>query len=124
MSTFSSIWKNEVKGLATACIGEKDLVRLMLKPGSYNPTIEEEEYLQNVSNKCKDPYGMIFIFCMICDVEINLAHGKEEEARMIVKDIYEFLNSDKYISAIFKDDSSSEEYKTRIALRDGLKKLI
>lgn len=124
MTSFSSIWDSEVKKLAQASITEPKLVRLMLQPANYVPTQEEEEYLETVGDKCKDPYGMVFILAMMSEIEYYLAGGKEKLARDSAKEVYDELASPDYMSAFFEDDMSSDEAKTRIALRDGLKKLI
>ena len=65
MTTFSTIWDTEVKKLAEACVTVPELVRLMGQSDDYEPSKEEKEYLESISKKYKDPYGMFYISEMI-----------------------------------------------------------
>jgi hypothetical protein len=124
MSAFSTIWDNEVKALAQACVTDPKLVRLMMQSEGYKPTAEEEAYLNEVSGKYHDPYGMFYISDLIWRVEHALADGRECQANIALLNVYSALASSDYLPNVFKGDDTSEEWKSRVALRDGLKKLI
>lgn len=124
MTTFSKIWDTEVKALAKACVTEPELVRLMSQSKSYKPSKEEKEYLENISEKYKDPYGMYYISDMIWRVEHALAEGRTALAELAVAEIYAVLTRPSYFQTVFLSDENDEEWKTRVALRDGLYKLM
>lgn len=124
MTTFSEIWYNDIKPLATACVVEPELVRLMSQSEDYEPTKEEKEYLAMISEKYKDPYGMYSISNMIRIVEHDLADGRIVSAILTIADVYEVLNRPSYFQNVFISDENDEEWKTRVALRDGLYKLM
>lgn len=124
MSTFSKIWDTEVKQLAEACVTEKKLVELMSKDKSYNPNEEEKEYMKRMSGKYKDIAGMYYISDMIWRVEHALADGRKEIAKLAITQVYDVLNRPSYFQNVFKENENDEEWKTRLALRDGLKKLL
>ena len=124
MSVFSEIWDTQVKQLAEACVTEKRLVELMSKDKSYNPNKEEKEYMKKISGKYKDIAGMYYISDMIWRVEHALADDRSEHAKLAIAQVYDVLNRPSYFHDVFKENEDDEEWKTRAALRDGLKKLL
>ena len=124
MKTFSKIWNTEVKQLAEACVTENELIRLMSQSEGYEPTKAEKEYLQSLSGKYKDIYGMYCISDMICKVEHALADGRIAGAELVIAQVYEVLNRPSYFQNVFLSNENDEEWKTRVALRDGLYKLM
>ena len=124
MSVFSEIWDTQVKQLAEACVTEKRLVELMSKDKSYNPNEEEKEYMKKISGKYKDIAGMYYISDMIWRVEHALADDRSEHAKLAIAQVYDVLNRPSYFQNVFKENEDDEEWKTRAALRDGLKKLL
>lgn len=124
MSVFSEIWDTQVKQLAEACVTEKRLVELMSKDKSYNPNEEEKEYMKKISGKYKDIAGMYYISDMIWRVEHALADDRSEHAKLAIAQVYDVLNRPSYFHDVFKENEDDEEWKTRAALRDGLKKLL
>lgn len=124
MTTFSKIWDTEVKPLAKACVAEPELVRLMSQGKGYEPSQEEKEYLESISGKYKDTYGMYYISNMIWKVEHALADGIKAVAELAIIQVYEVLNRPSYFQNVFLGNENDEEWKTRAALRDGLYKLI
>ena len=92
MTKFSKIWDTEVKMLAKACVKEPELVRLMSQSEDYEPSKEEKEYLQSISGKYKDTYGMYYISNMIGKVE--------EQHKKLFLNLYEqFKNKNLYIKS-------------------------
>lgn len=65
MTTFSEIWSTDVKPLASACVEETRIVRLIGLGENYKPNQEEKEYINSVSGMYKDCYGMYYISEMI-----------------------------------------------------------
>lgn len=65
MTTFSEIWSTDVKPLASACVEETIIVRLIGLGENYKPNQEEKEYINSVSGMYKDCYGMYYISEMI-----------------------------------------------------------
>ena len=124
MSVFSEIWDTQVKQLAEACVTEKRLVELMSKDKSYNPNEEEKEYMKKISGKYKDIAGMYYISDMIWRVEHALTDDRSEHAKLAIAQVYDVLNRPSYFHDVFKENEDDEEWKTRAALRDGLKKLL
>lgn len=124
MSEFSKIWDNEVKALAEACVTEPKLVNLMLQGEGYKPTGEEKAYLQEISGKYYDPYGMFYISDLIWRIEHALADNREWQAGIALMNVYSALTSPDYLPNVFKGNDTCEEWKSRMALRDGLKKLM
>lgn len=124
MSVFSEIWDTQVKQLAEACVTEKRLVELMSKDKSYKPSEEEKEYMKKISGKYKDIAGMYYISDMIWRVEHALADDRSEHAKLAIAQVYDVLNRPSYFHDVFKENEDDEEWKTRAALRDGLKKLL
>ena len=124
MTTFSKIWDTEVKALAKACVTEPELVRLLSQGEDYKPNEEEKEYLKSISGKYKDPYGMYCISDMIWRVEHALADDRTAIAVLAVSKVYRKLSSPNYFQDVFLSDENNEEWKTRVALRDGLHKLM
>ena len=124
MTRFSIIWDTEVKSLAKACVKEPELVRLMGLSEDYKPSKEEKEYVQSLSGKYKDPYGMYYISNMIGKVEHALADGRTNIAELAIAQVYEVINRPTYFQNVFQGDENNEEWKTRAALRDGLYKLM
>ena len=124
MSVFSEIWDTQVKQLAEACVTEKRLVELMSKDKSYNPNEEEKEYMKKISGKYKDIAGMYYISDMIWRVEHALADDRSEHAKLAIAQVYDVLNRPSYFHDVYKENEDDEEWKTRAALRDGLKKLL
>ncbi|MBO5141954.1 MAG: hypothetical protein J6C46_02965 [Clostridia bacterium] len=124
MTTFSKIWDTEVKQLAKACVTEPKLVRLMSQGEGYEPSQDEKEYLESISAKYKDIYGMYYISDMIWKVEHALADGRKAEACLAIAQVYEVLNGPSYFQNLFLGNENDEEWKTRAALRDGLYKLM
>lgn len=124
MTTFSTIWDTEVKKLAEACVTVPELVRLMGQSDDYEPSKEEKEYLESISKKYKDPYGMFYISEMIWRVEHALADNRTAIAVLAVSKVYRKLSSPNYFQDVFLSDENNEEWKTRVALRDGLHKLM
>lgn len=124
MSAFSKIWDNEVKALAVACVTEPKLVNLMLQDKGYEPTEEEKTYIQEVCGKYYDPCGMFFISDMIWRIEHALADERESLAKLAIMNVYPALASSDYLSTVFKGNDTCEEWKSRVALREGLEKLM
>ena len=124
MTTFSTIWDTEVKKLAEACVAEPKLVQIMNKGDDYEPSKEEKEYLESVLEKYKDPYGMYCISDMIWRVEHALADDRTVIAKLAVAEVYEVLNRPSYFEDVFQNDENNEEWKTRVALRGGIYKLM
>lgn len=124
MTTFSKLWDTEVKQLAEACVTESKLIRLMCKRDSYEPSDEEKEYLKSMCEKYKDIYGMYYISDMIWRVEHALADGRQPMARLAITQVYSVLNEPSYFQNVFNGNEDDEEWKTRVALRDGLCKLM
>ena len=124
MTTFSKIWDTEVKQLANACVTEPKLVQLLSRDESYEPTRKDKEYLESLSGKYKDLYGMYSISDMIWRVDHALADGNINTAELAVRLVYVVLNSSSYFNSVFDGDENNEEWKSRKALRDGLHKLI
>lgn len=124
MSKFSEIWDTEVKQLAINCIAEPRLVEIMGRGEEADLTEEENEYLDSVVKNYKDIYGMYYISHMIWQVEHSLADGRDAMASLAVFEIYTVLDQPSYFQDVFKGDENDEEWKTRAALRDGLRKLI
>ncbi len=124
MTTFSTIWDTEVKKLAEACVAEPKLVQIMSKGDNYEPSKEEKEYLESVFEKYKDPYGMYCISDMIWRVEHALADDRTVIAKLAVAEVYEVLNRPSYFEDVFQNDENNEEWKTRVALRGGIYKLM
>lgn len=124
MTAFSKIWDTEVKSLAKACVTEPELIRLMNQGEGYEPTKKEKEYLESISGKYKDAYGMYYISDMIWKVEHALADGRKEVANLAIAQVYEVLNRPSYFQNVFLSNENDEEWKTRAALRDGLYKLM
>ncbi len=124
MSLFSITWDTEVKKLAQNCITEPEFVRL-ITIGNYDELSDEKkDYLKMVVEKYKDSAGMYYISNMIFEVEHALADGREAFARIPVISVYMTLNDESYFEDVFNGDDTSEEWKGRMALRDGLAKLI
>lgn len=121
LSLFLEKWENEVKALAEKCITEPEFVRLMIDYEEKKLTQREQEYLQKVRIQYKDPIGMFQIANMVWKVDSALADGRAD--LMSVFQVYKFLSAPNYLKEVFQGDSSSEEWKNRMALRDGLKKL-
>ena len=119
MTKFTKLWDEE-----KACVREPRLVEIMGKPEEYEPTAEEQAYIKDVLSKYKDVHGMYHISHMIWRIEHELADGREESAKFAVVQVLSVLNSPTYIPNVFKNDLEDEECKTRIALRDGLKRLL
>ncbi len=124
MSAFSKLWDTEVKALAKACVTEPRLIELMTKGDSYKPTQEEKTYLDEVSKKYLDLYGMYYISDLIWRIEHALADGREWQAGIAIANVYSTLADESYFQNVFNGDEANEEWKTRKALRDGLKKLM
>ena len=124
MTTFSNLWDTEVKQLANACVTEPKLIQLMCKDNSYEPNDEEKEYLNEMSKKYKDIYGMYCISDMIWRVEHALADGRQSMAGLAIAEVYSVLNRPSYFQNVFNGNEDDEEWKTRAALRDGLRKLM
>lgn len=124
MSVFSEKWDREVKQLAQNCVTDPKLIQLMGKGENYMPTEAEKTYFEEAIKKYKDPYGMFYISNMIWEVEHALADGKEDLAKLAIEGVFSTLNSESYFKNVFKEDTSSDEYKTRVILRDGLRKLL
>jgi len=124
MTEFIKLWDGEVKDLAKACVPEPRMVEIMSRPEGDKPTEEEQTYIKEVLNKYKDIHGMYYISRMIWKIEHALADGREEHAKFAAVQVQSVLNSPTYIPNVFKNDLEDEECKTRIALRDGLKRLL
>ena len=124
MTEFSKLWDYEVKQLAQACVTEPRLVGLMMKDENYQFTDEEKEYINEVYKRYKDPYGMFYVSDMIWRVEHALSDGRDSAAKLAILQIHGALDSSDYLKNVFKGDSSSEEYKNMMKLRDGLAKLM
>lgn len=77
-----------------------------------------------MSKKYKDLYGMYYISNMISKVEHALADGRKSAVEFAVCMVYEVLNRPSYFQNVFDGDANNEEWKTRVALRDGLYKLM
>lgn len=123
MSLFSITWDAEVKKLAEDCVKEPDYLRILVRDND-NLTDKEKEYVEEVNKKYKDPYGMYAISHMIWSVEHALADGREELASMAIVRVYNVLTEDSYFENVFDKDETSEEWKSRVALANGLAKLI
>ena len=124
MSKFSEIWDTEVKKLAEACVTEPKFIRL-LNVSKETWTDEEKKYMGEVMNKgYKDIVGTYYISDMISRVEHALADNRECQARMAILLVHNTITAKSYLEDVFEGDTSSEEWKGRVALREGLKKLI
>lgn len=124
MSKFADIWDSEVKQLAVACVAEPKLVELMSRDEGYELSKEEKEYLSSIKGKYKDCYGMFHISNMIWQVEHSLADGRDHLAEFAISGVYEVLDRPSYFQNVFKGNEDDDEWKTRAALRDGLRKLL
>ena len=124
MTTFSTIWDTEVKKLAEACVAEPKLVQIISKGKGYELSKEENEYLESISGKYKDPYGMYYISDMIWRVEHALADDRTVIAKLAVSAVYEVLNRPSYFENLFQNDENNEEWKKIKELRKGLYKLM
>lgn len=124
MTPFSNLWDKKVKQLAQACVTEPELIKLLCKDNSYEPTDEEKEYLGKMCEKYKDIFGMYYISDMIWRVEHALADGRESMAVLAISETYNALNQPDYFQNIFNGNEDDEEWKTRAALRDGLNELL
>ena len=124
MTTFSKLWDTEVKQLAEACVSEPKFIRLMCKGENYQMNDEEKEYFKKTLFKYKDLCGMYYISDMIWQVEHALADGRQYVAEFAISQIYSCLNSPSYFQNVFNGNEDSEEWKARVALRDGLHKLL
>lgn len=124
MTNFSKIWDTEVKQLAKACVTEPELIRLLNSSEDHQLSNNEKEYIERMSKKYKDIYGMYYISNMIFRVEHALADGRMEMAEYAIAQVYEVLNKPSYFANVFGGNETNEEWKTRAALRDGLYKLI
>ena len=122
--SFSIIWDTEVKKLAQACVKEPKWVSLMMQDEDYKLTAEENEYVESMSKKYKDPAGMFYISELIWKVEHALADGRDCQAQIPILNVYSSLNSPDYLTKVFKGDNTGEEWKSMMALKEGLKKLI
>ena len=125
MSQFSDLWDHEVKQLADACTPERRWIELCLKGDNYQPTDEEKQYVTELDKKYKDLWGQFYISQMAWRIEHGLMdQGRTLPAAMIsIEEVLETLTSDSYFQNVFKGNAEDEEWKTRAALRDGLKKL-
>lgn len=119
MSLYEENWK-KAKVLAEACVTEPKFVRLMVDYEEKEPTEEEKAYLEKIRREYKDPSGMFRISNMICKVDAALAEGKRDLESILR--IYNFLDDPDYLKIVFHGDSTSEEWKKRMALRDALKR--
>lgn len=124
MTIFSTLWDTEVRALAEACVTEHEFVRLMHTSSDYEPSEEEKLYLKEIGNKYYDSYGILAISDLIWNVEHDLADGRESLARLPIINTYAALNSPDYLENVFKGNDTCEEWKLRMALRDGLKKMM
>lgn len=61
---------------------------------------------------------------MIWRVEHALAEGRTALAELAVAEIYAVLTRPSYFQTVFLSDENDDEWKTRVALRDGLYKLM
>ena len=120
MTTFSKIWDTEVKPLAKACVTEPELIRLMSQREGYELTQEEKEYIETISEKYRDIFGMYYISDMIWRVEHALADNREAAAILAIAQVYAVLSRPSYFQDVFLGDENDEEWKTRVALRTGL----
>ena len=96
----------------------------MVQSENYEPTKEEYEYLASLSEKYKDLYGMYNISEMISRVDHALKDDKTAIAKIAIIDVYYVLNRPSYFHNVFLSDETDEEWKTRVALRNGLYKLL
>lgn len=124
MTKFSEIWINEVRPLAVACICEPKLLKIIQKGETLELNHEDNEYLKSIQNKYKDIYGMFYIADMIWRVDSALEGASEVFAKIAVEQVYEVLNRESYFLNIFDGNKEDEEWIKRVALRDGLHKLI
>ena len=124
MSIFSELWDNQVKELIESCITEPELVCLICVSESYVFNENEKEYLKEVVNKCKDPYGRFYVSDMIYKVEHALADRRKAMAGIAIMQVYNNINSDTYLKNVFNGDDENDEYKRTILLRDEFGKLI
>ena len=53
-----------------------------------------------------------------------MADDRSEHAKLAIAQVYDVLNRPSYFHDVFKENEDDEEWKTRAALRDGLKKLL
>lgn len=124
MTTFSKIWYTEVKPLAEACVAKPEFVQLMSQSKGYESTKKDKESPERIFRKYNDIYGMYYISDMICKVEHALANDRKWVANLAITQLYEVLNSPSYFQNVFHGDENDAEWKTRVALRDGLYKLM
>ena len=54
--------------------------------------LKKKEYLESISEKYKDPYGMFYISEMIWRVEHALADNRTVMAKYAVAEVYEVLS--------------------------------
>jgi len=123
MTTFSEIWSTDVKPLASACVEEARIVQLIGLGENYKPNQEEKEYINSVSGMYKDCYGMYYISEMIRKVDDDLAENREAQAILEVNYVYRILNNQKYFNDVFGGNKDNEEWKKRVALKNGIERL-
>ena len=119
MCAFKDYWENVVRKTCSDCIDEK-FIDLFTKPHLYG---EEKDYVLDVKSHLYDPYGMLGIAYMRCDIDDALKHGDIKSARESARGMYEMFSRKGYESKFFYD-TDSNEYKLQMKLKDELKILI
>ncbi len=125
MTNFSTFWDKEVKPLAQDCIpNEPELLRLINENMDYIPTEEDKKYLQEMSKKYKDIFGISYILDMISKVEHALADGRESMAHIALTQVNYVLTSPSYFQNVFKGIEDDMEWITRKKLSNAISKLL
>lgn len=124
MTTFSKILDTEVRALANACMTEPKFIRLISPNESYELSKEDLKYLKSISEKYKYLQVINSISDMIWKAEHGLVDCRIEMIKIAILKVYEVLNKPSYFYNIFNGDENNEEWNNRLALQNGLSKLI
>ena len=66
---------------------------------------------------------MYYISEMIRKVDDDLAENREARAILEVNYVYRILNNQKYFNDVFGGNKDNEEWKKRVALKNGIERL-
>jgi hypothetical protein len=121
---FVELWDEKVSKLAKACLPEKRLLELFAKGENYEPNDDEKKYLEEISQKYKDLYGMYYISDMCWRIEHALADHRTPMAKIAILNVVSTLDSESYFQNVFGGDAKNEEWKNLDALRKGLHELM
>lgn len=122
MSEISKIWYDEVRTLAFSCILDSEYVKLITIDKS-KLTDSQKVHIEEINLKYYDACGMYFISNMINSIDNEFEKESDYNVHLLVAFIYSILTSQNYIN-LFKGDNKCYEFKTRMKLKDGLKKII